>query len=64
MRRCGAGAISFSLIAGEIRKIGIGGSFAAPSLPHHRAYGSVHGGSVDYAVGTSATEAKTGVFLK
>ena len=25
--------------------IGIGGSFAAPPLPHHRAYGSVHGGS-------------------
>ena len=26
-------------------KIGIGGSLAAPPLPHHRAYGSVHGGS-------------------
>src|ERR1700682_4236869 len=25
--------------------IGIGGSLAAPALPHHRAYGSVHGGS-------------------
>ncbi len=25
--------------------IGIGESFAAPLLPHHRAYGSVHGGS-------------------
>src|SRR5260370_34700534 len=25
--------------------IGIGGSLAAPPLPHHRAYGSVHGGS-------------------
>ncbi len=31
-------------------KIGIGGSLAAPPLPHHRAYGSVHGGSVGYAV--------------
>src|SRR4029077_12887845 len=32
----------------EIRKvpmIGIGGSLSAPPLPHHRAYGSVHGGS-------------------
>ena len=28
-------------------KIGIGGSLAAPPLPHHRAYGSVHGGSLD-----------------
>src|SRR5438445_11663779 len=28
------------------KAIGIGGSFAAPPLPHHRAYGSVHGGSV------------------
>ncbi len=27
--------------------IGIGGSLAAPPLPHHRAYGSVHGGSAD-----------------
>jgi len=25
--------------------IGIGGRLAAPLLPHHRAYGSVHGGS-------------------
>ena len=25
--------------------IGIGGSLSAPPLPHHRAYGSVHGGS-------------------
>jgi hypothetical protein len=25
--------------------IGIGGSLAAPALPHHRAYGSVPGGS-------------------
>jgi hypothetical protein len=28
-------------------EIGIGGSLAAPHLPHHRAYGSVHGGSAD-----------------
>src|SRR5882724_12060892 len=26
-------------------KIGIGGSLAAPPLPHHRTYGSVYGGS-------------------
>jgi len=25
--------------------IGIGGSLSAPPLPHHRAYGAVHGGS-------------------
>src|SRR6478735_5863761 len=29
--------------------IGIGGGLAAPPLPHHRAYGSVHGGSSDQA---------------
>jgi hypothetical protein len=28
-------------------QIGIGGSLAAPPLPHHRTYGSVYGGSVD-----------------
>ena len=28
-------------------RIGIGGSLAAPPLPHHRAYGSVHGGSTE-----------------
>ena len=27
--------------------IGIGGSLTAPPLPHHRAYGSVHGGSTE-----------------
>jgi hypothetical protein len=27
--------------------IGIGGSLAAASLPHHRTYGSVSGGSTD-----------------
>lgn len=27
--------------------IGIGGSLAAPPLPHHRTYGSVYGGSPD-----------------
>ncbi len=26
-------------------RIGIGGSLAAPPLPHHRTYGSVYGGS-------------------
>jgi hypothetical protein len=29
--------------------IGIGGSLAAPPLPHHRTYGSVYGGSRGYA---------------
>jgi transposase len=29
------------------KSIGIGGSLAAPPLPHHRTYGSVYGGSVD-----------------
>jgi uncharacterized membrane protein len=28
-------------------QIGIGGSLAAPPLPHHRTYGSVYGGSAD-----------------
>ena len=28
---------------------GIGGSLATPPLPHHRTYGSVYGGSADYA---------------
>src|SRR5258708_5451708 len=30
-------------------QIGIGGSLAAPPLPHHRTYGSVYGGSRSYA---------------
>jgi hypothetical protein len=29
----------------EVAAIGIGGSLAAPPLPHHRTYGSVYGGS-------------------
>src|SRR5882762_1893444 len=36
----------------QVRKvpmIGIGGSLAAPPLPHHRTYGSVYGGSRSYA---------------
>ena len=37
-------------------KIGIGGSLAAPPLPHHRAYGSVHGGSR-----SSANTCRTGM---
>src|SRR5882762_6379097 len=32
-----------------VPKIGIGGSLAAPPLPHHRTYGSVYGGSRSYA---------------
>src|SRR5205823_15044884 len=38
--------------------IGIGGRLAASPLPHHRTYGSVYGGSVDYAGLGAATEAK------
>src|SRR5664280_2219461 len=37
-------------------KIGIGGRLAAPPLPHHRTYGSVYGGSLDYAVAGFARE--------
>jgi hypothetical protein len=32
------------------RRIGIGGRLTTPPLPHHRTYGSVYGGSVNYAV--------------
>ena len=45
-------------------RIGIGGSLAAPPLPHHRAYGSVHGGSADYAVWAWAREARRRVLRK
>ena len=31
----------------SLSKIGIGRGLTAPTLPHHRAYGSVHGGSMD-----------------
>ena len=31
-------------------EIGIGGRLTTPPLPHHRTYGSVYGGSVNYAV--------------
>ena len=38
----------FKLFMGRsVVRIGIGGSLAAPPLPHHRAYGFVHGGSTD-----------------
>ena len=37
--------------------IGIGGSLAAPPLPHHRTYGSVYGGSRSYA---NALRSRTG----
>src|ERR1700757_3674978 len=33
----------------KVAAIGIGGSLAAPPLPHHRTYGSVCGGSRSYA---------------
>jgi hypothetical protein len=39
-------------------QIGIGGRLAASPLPHHRTYGSVYGGSVDYAGLGAAMEAK------
>jgi hypothetical protein len=39
--------------------IGIGGSFAAPPLPRHRAYGSVHGGSVAASRGGRCQSGKT-----
>src|SRR6267142_5792401 len=32
----------------KVPTIGIGGSLAAPPLPHHRTYGSVYGGSRSY----------------
>ena len=32
------------------KRIGIGGRLTTPPLPHHRTYGSVYGGSVNYAV--------------
>src|SRR5712664_793891 len=38
--------------------IGIGGSLTTPPLPHHRTYGSVYGGSADYANRGAATEAR------
>src|SRR5216684_7471090 len=33
----------------KVPRIGIGGSLAAPPLPHHRTYGFVYGGSRSYA---------------
>lgn len=38
--------------------IGIGGNLAVPPLPHHPAYGSVQGGSADYAALAGTTEAR------
>jgi hypothetical protein len=37
-------------IVGEVRQIGIGAAVTHRPLPHHRAYGSVHGGSRSYAL--------------
>src|SRR6266498_773142 len=51
-------AIRYSLFATRGTKIGIGGSLTAPPLPHHRTYGSVYGGSVDYAVRGLATDGR------
>src|SRR5476649_110512 len=39
----------YSRHVSKVPKIGIGGSLAAPPLPHHRTYGSVYGGSRGYA---------------
>ena len=41
----------------NLPKIGIGGSLAAPPLPHHRTYGSVYGGSRSCA---NALRSRTG----
>ena len=40
----GSGGLSVAFAPGSI---GIGGGLTAPTPPHHRAYGSVHGGSMD-----------------
>jgi hypothetical protein len=48
--------ISLSKVA-KVPEIGIGGSLAAPPLPHHRTYGSVYGGSGSYA---NARRSRTG----
>ena len=42
--------------------IGIGGSLAAPPLPHHRAYGSVHGGSTDLSCGPASQRGEADPF--
>src|SRR6266480_8008024 len=44
--------------------IGIGGSLAAPPLPHHRTYGSVYGGSRSYAdaLRSSVSAGRSGSF--
>ena len=36
-----------AIVLEGVNPIGIGGSLAAPPLPHHRTYGSVYGGSLD-----------------
>jgi hypothetical protein len=46
------------------RLIGIGGSLATSPLPHHRTYGSVSGGSVDYAVCGAAIGRTHGRFFR
>jgi transposase len=47
--RSSADTARHGLLAMMAPSIGIGGGLAAPPLPHHRAYGSVHGGSSDQA---------------
>src|ERR1700688_4575794 len=41
--------VSLKHFRAKAEAIGIGGSLAAPPLPHHRTYGSVYGGSRSYA---------------
>src|SRR5450631_1397535 len=45
----GADIVSLPRHVHLVPSIGIGGSLAAPPLPHHRTYGSVYGGSRSYA---------------
>ncbi len=42
-------ALRADISVGEYLLIGIGEAVARLPLPHHRAYGSVHGGSIGYA---------------
>jgi hypothetical protein len=55
--RCFTDSIRTSRRVRKVPTIGIGGSLAAPPLPHHRTYGSVYGGSRSYA---NALRSRTG----
>src|SRR6266567_5193482 len=43
------------------RQIGIGAAVTHRPLPHHRAYGSVHGGSIGYASSPRLTAEDRGI---